>query len=388
MGMARKAMTQIGSRVIIGMSGGVDSSVAALLLQRRGLEVSGLFMKNWEESDSSGLCPAAVDARDAMAVCERIGIDFDAVNFSREYWDRVFAHFLEEYRRGHTPNPDVLCNKEIKFRAFLDYALSNGAEAIATGHYARVRKRRGRFELLKGRDPDKDQSYFLYTLGQEQLSRVLFPVGELHKVEVRRLALAARFPNHAKKDSTGICFIGERRFREFLGTFLRTQPGEIRTLEGRCIGSHEGLMFHTLGQRKGLGIGGRRNGSGGAWYVVDKDPEHNVLYVAQGHDHPRLFSRELRATQLHWIAGEGPDLPLRCAAKTRYRQTDQACTVLPGPNGGEGDRCLVRFDRPQRAMTPGQSVVFYHDETCIGGGVSEAVDAAAMATPEPRYGTA
>ena len=234
--LASKAMTQIGSRVIIGMSGGVDSSVAALLLQRRGLQVSGLFMKNWEEADPSGMCPAAVDARDAMSVCERIGIDFDAVNFSREYWDRVFAHFLEEYRRGHTPNPDVLCNKEIKFRAFLDHALLNGAEAIATGHYARVRNRRGRFELLKGCDPDKDQSYFLYTLGQEQLSRVLFPVGELHKVEVRRLALAAGFSNHAKKDSTGICFIGERRFREFLGTYLPARPGEIRTLGGHCIG--------------------------------------------------------------------------------------------------------------------------------------------------------
>ena len=367
------------------MSGGVDSSVAALLLKRRGLRVSGLFMKNWEEPDPRGVCPAAVDALDAMSVCDRIGIDFDAVNFSREYWDRVFAHFLEEYRRGRTPNPDVLCNKEIKFRAFLDHALSNGAEAIATGHYARVRNCGGRFELLKGRDSDKDQSYFLYTLGQEQLSRVLFPVGELHKVEVRRLALAAGFSNHAKKDSTGICFIGERRFREFLGTYLPARPGEIRTLGGHCIGSHKGLMFHTLGQRKGLGIGGRRNGSGEAWYVVGKDLEHNVLYVAQGQDHPRLFSRELCAAQLHWVAGEGPDLPLRCVAKTRYRQPDQACTVLAYPNGAGGDRCVVRFDRPQRAMTPGQSVVFYRDETCIGGGVIKAVDAAAMATPEPRY---
>ena len=337
---------------------------------------------------ASGGCPAAIDAQDAMSVCDRIGIDFDAVNFSREYWDRVFAHFLEEYRLGRTPNPDVLCNKEIKFRAFLDHALSHGAEAIATGHYARVRGSGGRYELLKGRDPDKDQSYFLYTLGQEQLSRVLFPVGELRKSEVRRLALEAGFSNHAKKDSTGICFIGERRFREFLGTYLPARPGEIRTLEGRCIGSHEGLMFHTLGQRKGLGIGGRRDGSGEAWYVVGKDLERNVLYVAQGHDHPRLFSRELHAVHLHWVAGEQPDLPLRCTAKTRYRQPDQSCIVLPGSDGGGAERCVVRFDSPQRAMTPGQSVVFYRGEACLGGGVIETLGAAAMTATEPRYGIA
>jgi tRNA-specific 2-thiouridylase len=353
--------------VIVGMSGGVDSSVAALLLERQGCAVSGVFMKNWDDFDPSGPCPAEADARDALAACERIGIELDAVSFAERYRERVFAHFLSEYRAGRTPNPDVLCNSEIKFRAFLDHALGQGAEWIATGHYAGVVLRDGRYRLLRGRDADKDQSYFLHGLSQEQLAKARFPLHGLTKPEVRRLAREAGLANHAKKDSTGICFIGERRFRAFLERYLPARPGEIRGVDGRLLGEHRGVAFHTLGQRKGLGIGGRAEGSGEPWYVVAKELASNTLVVAQG-EHPLLYSDALVTGPVHWIA-EGPadGRPFACVAKTRHRQADQACALEPLGAG----RFRVRFERPQRAVTPGQSVVFYRGEECLGGGVIE-----------------
>ena len=304
------------------------------------------------------------------ARCDKLGIELYAVNFSSEYWDTVFSYFLTEYQAGRTPNPDVLCNKEIKFKVFLDYALSKGASMIATGHYARIEERDGRFYLLKGRDEGKDQSYFLYTLGQEQLSRALFPLGELEKSEVRRLAAEFELATKDKKDSTGICFIGERNFREFLSRYLPAQPGEMRTPEGELIGKHQGLMYYTLGQRKGLGIGGRKDADDRPWFVVGKDMKNNVLLVAQGSDHPLLYSRNLEASQLHWTQDEAPKLPLRCSAKTRYRQVDPPCTVT----SIDGDRCKVEFDEPQWAVTPGQSVVFYAGDICLGGGIIDATE--------------
>lgn len=353
-------------QIIIGMSGGVDSSVTALLLQQQGFSVSGLFMKNWEEQDPDGHCPAAVDAEDAIQVCEKIGIPMDAINFASEYWDRVFEYFLEEYKNGRTPNPDILCNKEIKFKAFLDYALAQGADKIATGHYACIAEENGKFKLLKGKDNNKDQSYFLYTLGQEQLSKTLFPLGELLKSEVRELAAQAGFDNHAKKDSTGICFIGEREFKTFLNNYLPAQPGEIQTLDGKVIGQHDGLMFHTIGQRKGLKIGGLRDDSSGEpWYVCGKDLENNVLHVVQGSDHPALFKQALTAVKLHWVSGTVPEFPCHCSAKVRYRQEDQPCTISSIENGN----AIVLFEQPQRAVTPGQSIVFYHQDECLGGGI-------------------
>ncbi len=356
-------------RVIVGMSGGVDSSVAAWLLHEQGWEVEGLFMKNWEEDDEAGYCAAEADLRDARAVCERLGIPLHTVNFSAEYWDRVFEYFLAEYRAGRTPNPDIMCNREIKFRAFLDHALGTlGAERIATGHYARTeRDREGRVRLLRGVDRNKDQSYFLCMLGQHQLSPALFPVGELEKPRVREIARELGLVTHDKKDSTGICFIGERRFRDFLKRFLPAQPGDIVTPEGEVIGRHEGLMYHTLGQRRGLGIGGRAGADEAPWFVVGKDLEHNRLIVAQGHDHPLLMSAALEAGQLNWIAGAPPRAPLRCTARIRYRQADQPCRLEPL---GEG-RCRVVFDTPQRAVTPGQAVVFYDGEACLGGAIIE-----------------
>lgn len=353
--------------IIVGMSGGVDSSVAALLLKSQGYRVEGLFMKNWEEDDDADYCAAAEDLADARAVCERLDIPLHTVNFSAEYWDRVFEHFLAEYRAGRTPNPDILCNKEIKFRAFLDYALELGADAIATGHYARVGRGAEGFRLLKGLDGGKDQSYFLYTLGQAALSRTLFPVGELEKARVRELAAEQGLATHAKKDSTGICFIGERRFKDFLQRYLPARPGEIVTPDGEVLGRHDGLMYYTLGQRQGLGIGGRREGSEAPWYVLAKELESNRLVVGQGHDHPRLFTRHLAASQLHWVAGTAPTLPFECAAKTRYRQPDQPCRITADDAG----RCQVEFVEPQRAVTPGQSVVFYDGEVCLGGGIIE-----------------
>ncbi len=353
-------------QIIVGMSGGVDSSVTALLLHRQGHSVSGVFMKNWEDKDPDGICPAAIDAQDAMQVCDKIGIPMDAVNFASEYWERVFQYFLNEYKSGRTPNPDILCNKEIKFKAFLDYAIQQGADKIATGHYARIAEQDGQFKLLKGKDDNKDQSYFLYTLGQAQLAKTLFPLGELPKSEVRMIAAEAGFENHSKKDSTGICFIGEREFKSFLNTYLPAQPGEIQTLEGKTIGQHDGLMFHTIGQRKGLKIGGlREDNSGEPWYVVDKDLDNNVLLVAQGTNHPALFKQALNAIELHWVSGEAPSSPFHCSAKVRYRQQDQPCTITAIDNG----IATVLFEQPQRAVTPGQSIVFYQQDECLGGGI-------------------
>jgi len=350
---------------MIGMSGGVDSSVAAYLLQRQGYAVQGLFMKNWDEDDDAEHCSAAQDLADAQAVCDRLGLTLHTRNFATEYWDQVFAFCLEEFRAGRTPNPDVLCNREIKFKVFLEQALALGAEKMATGHYARVAQRDGRRQLLKALDLDKDQSYFLYALRQEQLTHALFPLGELTKPAVRALAAEQGFGTHDKKDSTGICFIGERKFKEFLSRYLPAQPGDIVTPEGKTIGRHDGLMYHTLGQRKGLNIGGRRDATEQPWYVAAKNVQQNTLTVVQGDQHPLLFSQTLTAEQLNWIAGEPPALPLRCVAKTRYRQADQACII----EFVNTDTCRVRFDAPQRAVTPGQSVVFYQGDECLGGGI-------------------
>lgn len=354
--------------IIVGMSGGVDSSVTALKLLEDGHRVTGLFMKNWEEDDGTEYCTAMADLADAQQVCDRLGIELKTVNFAAEYWDEVFEVFLSEFKAGRTPNPDILCNKHVKFKAFLDYAIEDlGAEYIATGHYARIDERNGEYFLLKGLDPNKEQSYFLYTLGQKQLSRTLFPIGHLHKPEIRELARKAGFANFKKKDSTGICFIGERKFKEFLQRYLPTQPGDIRTPEGKTIGRHQGLMYYTLGQRQGLGIGGVKDAPDEPWYVLDKDLKNNVLVVGQGHDHPLLLHTALEASRLDWCSGRVPAETMRCRAKTRYRQADQDCTVsLLGP-----DRCRVTFDRAQRAITPGQSVVFYRDEICLGGGIIE-----------------
>ncbi len=352
-------------RVVVGMSGGVDSSVAALLLKRAGWDVVGLFMKNWEDDDDDEYCSTRQDLIDAAAAADVIGVDLEAVNFSAEYKDRVFAEFLREYSAGRTPNPDVLCNAEIKFKAFVDHAMRLGASKIATGHYARVKQTNQSFELLRGVDAGKDQSYFLHRLNQEQLSRAVFPVGELRKSQVRRLALEAGLPNHAKKDSTGICFIGERPFREFLNRYLPKAPGPIKTPEGRVVGEHIGLAFYTIGQRKGIGIGGLANMKGEAWYVAGKRRESNELIVVQGHDHPLLMKRNLKATDPAWIGGDAPEEERALSAKTRYRQADAACTL---------ERVLdseirVGFEAPQWAVTPGQSVVLYEGEVCLGGGI-------------------
>ncbi|MAL96752.1 MAG: tRNA 2-thiouridine(34) synthase MnmA [Haliea sp.] len=355
------------TKVIVGMSGGVDSSVAALLLREQGYQVEGLFMKNWEEDDGTEYCTAKEDYADAQAVADSLGITLHGANFAAEYWDNVFEHFLAEYRAGRTPNPDILCNREIKFRAFLDYALLLGADCIATGHYARRGEADGKATLLRGLDSNKDQSYFLHAVGHQELARTLFPVGELPKPEVREIARRHGLATHSKKDSTGICFIGERRFKDFLQTYLPAQPGEIRSLEGEHLGQHQGLMYHTLGQRQGLGIGGLAGHDEAPWYVVGKDLEHNVLLVGQGNDHPALFSNALETGEFYWIAGEAPSLPLACSAKVRYRQPDQTCRVEALDDG----RCRVTFDSPQRAVTPGQSVVLYAGERCLGGAVIE-----------------
>ncbi|PCO27010.1 tRNA 2-thiouridine(34) synthase MnmA [Morganella morganii] len=356
-------------KVIVGMSGGVDSSVSAYLLQQQGYQVTGLFMKNWEEDDDTEYCSAAADLADAQAVCDKLGIELLTINFAAEYWDNVFEHFLEEYKAGRTPNPDILCNKEIKFKAFLEYAAEDlGADYIATGHYVRRRDINGTTQLLRGLDSNKDQSYFLYTLSHDQVAQSLFPVGELEKPEVRRIAEQLGLITAKKKDSTGICFIGERKFRDFLARYLPAKPGPIMTVDGQEIGQHDGLMYHTLGQRKGLKIGGTREGSDEPWYVVDKDVENNILIVAQGHEHPRLMSAGLIAQQLDWVSREPLTQPMRCVVKIRYRQEDIPCTVTPLGD----DKISVRFDNPVAAVTPGQSAVFYQDEVCLGGGVIEA----------------
>lgn len=348
------------------MSGGVDSSVAALLLKQQGYEVEALFMKNWEEDDTQEYCSASIDLADAQQVCDKLDIPLHSVNFASEYWDHVFEYFLAEYRAGRTPNPDIMCNREIKFKAFLDFALSLGANRIATGHYVQNRNIDGRTELLRGLDNNKDQSYFLHALTSYQLSKALFPVGQLEKPQVRQIAEDNQFDVFNKKDSTGICFIGERKFKDFLEQFIPAQPGEIHTLDGTRIGQHSGLMFYTIGQRQGLGIGGQANASEDPWFVVDKDLGNNILLVAQGHDHPALFHSHCQIQNLHWI-NPVQDPAQVLTAKIRYRQNDQACTITQI----QQDSATVVFDQPQRAITPGQSLVFYQDEVCLGGGIIE-----------------
>ncbi len=379
-------------RVVVGLSGGVDSAVAAWMLKSQGHDVHAIFMKNWEDDDDQGYCSANEDFVDAAAVADVLGIELEFVNFAQNYKDRVFAEFLKEYRAGRTPNPDVLCNAEIKFKAFLDHALRLGAEKIATGHYARVRQVEGRFELLKGVDPSKDQSYFLHRLTQAQLSKTLFPVGEMHKNELRSLALSLGLPNAKKKDSTGICFIGERPFRAFLNQYIAHQPGPIKDLEGRVLGQHVGLSFYTLGQRQGLGIGGIQKPRGAPnktsnhrgdesqeghhepWFVAGKDLVRNTLVAVQGHDHPALLSRQLVAKDLSWVSGERPDF-MRLSehkaltAKTRYRQQDANCFANEETTSTALDTLSLSFECDQWAVTPGQSVVLYHNEVCLGGGV-------------------
>lgn len=353
------------THVIVGMSGGVDSSVSAYLLKEQGYQVEGLFMKNWEEDDTDEYCSAAEDLADAQAVCDKLGIKLRTVNFAAEYWDRVFEYFLEEYKAGRTPNPDIMCNKEIKFKAFLDYAQLLGADYIATGHYVRRGQAHGKATLLRGLDRNKDQSYFLYAVSHEKIAKTLFPVGEIEKPEVRKIAEEQGLVTAKKKDSTGICFIGERKFTDFLQQYLPAQPGNIETPEGEVVGKHNGLMYHTLGQRKGLGIGGRQDASEDPWFTLDKDLERNVLIVGQGHEHPLLMSHGLVADKLDWVADKAPSDEFRCTAKTRYRQEDVPCLV----KRLNDTEWLVEFDDKQRAVTPGQSVVFYQDEVCLGGGI-------------------
>lgn len=349
-------------RIVVGMSGGVDSSVAAYLLKQQGHEVIGVFMKNWEETGEDGVCTATEDYEDVARVCEVLDIPYYTVNFAKEYYDRVFSYFLEEYKQGRTPNPDVLCNNEIKFAAFLDYALGVvGADFLATGHYVQKDRVEDRFRLLRGADSGKDQSYFLCQLNQQQLEKAVFPIGGLVKKDVRRIANEAGLVTAEKKDSTGICFIGERNFSQFLSQYLPAQPGEIRDLEGKVKGQHQGLMYYTLGQRKGLGIGGQ--GTGEPWFVVDKDLVENVLYVVQGDGHKALYAKSLEATDMHWVAGEAPSAEFSCTAKFRYRQPDQDVRVFVE----DGGKLHVEFMENQRAVTPGQFVALYDGEACLGG---------------------
>ncbi|TVS16835.1 MAG: tRNA 2-thiouridine(34) synthase MnmA [Gammaproteobacteria bacterium] len=356
--------TPASTRVIVGMSGGVDSSVAALLLRDAGYRVEGLFMKNWEEDDGTEYCTARADLADAERVCAGLGIPLHTANFAPEYWDNVFETFLAEHRAGRTPNPDVLCNREIKFKVFLEYAELLGADRIATGHYVRIRHRGDRVELLRGLDANKDQSYFLHAVPGTELGKAMFPVGELRKVEVRDIASRAGFHNHAKKDSTGICFIGERRFSDFLARYIHSSPGPIVSVEGVTLGEHHGLAYYTQGQRQGLGIGGIRGADEAPWYVADKDLSRNALIVAQGADHPALHHQWLVCDDPSWVAA-APELPWRGSARIRYRQADQACTLSRRADGA----LLVTFDLPQRAITPGQSVCFYAGDVCLGGAV-------------------
>ena len=354
------------AKILAGMSGGVDSSVSALLLQQQGYQVEGLFMKNWDEDDGSEYCTAREDLADAQQVAGRLGIPLHCANFAAEYWDNVFEHFLREYRAGRTPNPDVLCNREIKFKVFLEYALALGADYIATGHYVRGGHGQVGGALLKGLDRNKEQSYFLHSVSCKELEKCLFPVGELEKTEVRELARRQRLPTHDKKDSTGICFIGERRFKDFLQQYLPAQPGPIRSLDGALLGQHQGLMYHTIGQRQGLGIGGMAGRAEAPWYVAGKNLQDNELIVVQGNQHAALYKSTLLTTDIHWVSGSEPELPLLCAAKIRYRQPDQTCTLHR-----DGQAYRVDFEAPQRAIAPGQSVVLYQGEVCLGGGVIE-----------------
>ncbi|UWE03103.1 tRNA 2-thiouridine(34) synthase MnmA [Laceyella sacchari] len=351
-------------RVVVGMSGGVDSSVTAWLLKEQGYEVIGLFMKNWDDTDEFGHCTATEDFEDVRRVCAQIGIPYYSVNFEKEYEQKVFQYFLDEYKKGRTPNPDIMCNREIKFGEFLNKAKQLGADFIATGHYAQIIEKNGEKYLARGADPNKDQTYFLYAVNKPQLLQAMFPIGHMQKQEVREIAQKVGLATAKKKDSTGICFIGERNFREFLSHYLPAQPGEILTLDGEVKGRHDGLMYYTLGQRQGLGIGG--SGTGEPWFVVKKDIEKNILYVAQGHDHEALYSGGLIATDINWLGqGDTPNEPFTCTAKFRYRQKDQPVRVLPQPDG----TFRVEFVERQRAVTPGQSVVFYDEEICLGGGI-------------------
>lgn len=372
--MASANSNNASKKVIVGMSGGVDSSVAAHLLIKQGYVVEGLFMKNWEEDDNDEYCAAADDLADAQAVANKLGIELHTINFAAEYWDNVFEYFLAEYKAGRTPNPDIMCNKEIKFKAFLEFAAEDlGADFIATGHYVQRELRDGRWKMIRGLDSNKDQSYFLYTLSEEHLSKTLFPVGDIEKPKVREIALQQNLVTHDKKDSTGICFIGERKFKDFLSRYLPAQPGKIETYEGQIIGEHEGLMYHTLGQRKGLHIGGMKEYGDAPWYVVGKDIPRNVLIVGQGSDHPALYSNGLTANQLHWVDRQGPEIKsngnFRCTVKTRYRQQDISCSL--SYDDDDQERVRVIFDQPQKAVTPGQSAVFYLNDECLGGGIIE-----------------
>ncbi|PIQ03531.1 MAG: tRNA 2-thiouridine(34) synthase MnmA [Piscirickettsiaceae bacterium CG_4_9_14_3_um_filter_43_564] len=354
------------TKIIVGLSGGVDSSVTALLLKQQGYQVEGLFMKNWEGDDTEDYCPAAEDLQDVFSICETLDIPLHIENFSGEYWENVFKHFLAEYQSGRTPNPDILCNKKVKFKAFLQHALQLGADFIATGHYARIsRDQHGHCYLLKGLDNNKDQSYFLYTLQQHQLAKSLFPLGALEKPVVRQMAEEAGLITHNKKDSTGICFIGERKFTDFLQQFLPAQPGDIVNTDGQVIGQHQGLMYHTLGQRKGLGIGGGHGDSGLPWFAADKNLAKNQLIAVQGSDHPLLNHRYLCADCCDWVSGHCPPLHTLLKAKVRYRQPEQPCQIIENQQG----QILVEFDYPQTAITPGQSVVFYDGDICLGGAV-------------------
>lgn len=355
------------TKIIVGMSGGVDSSVAAHLLRKQGHHVEGLFMKNWEEDDDEEYCSASVDLADAQKICDQIGMPLHTVNFSSEYWDRVFEYFLTEYKAGRTPNPDIICNKEIKFRAFLDHALNLDADFIATGHYANCTITETEASLCKGLDSNKDQSYFLHTLDQQQLSKSLFPIGKLEKSEVRNIAKQNNFDTFNKKDSTGICFIGERKFRDFLQNYIPAQHGEIKTLEDEVIGKHEGVMFYTIGQRQGLGIGGQQKHSEEPWYVTGKDVDANCLYVVQGRDHESLFHSSLVTQDFHWISGHPPASLDNLSAKTRYRQDDQACSIKASTDKSYE----ITFRQPQWAITPGQSVVLYQEDKCLGGAIIE-----------------
>ena len=352
------------TKVIVGMSGGVDSSVSALRLKQQGFEVEGLFMKNWDEDDGTEYCTAKRDLADAEQVCKKIGIKLHTANFAAEYWDNVFEHFLKEYRAGRTPNPDILCNREIKFKVFLEYAELLGAELIATGHYANLKQVEDKIKLCKGIDNNKDQSYFLHAVGEKAFSKTLFPIGDIEKPLVREIAEQNKLITHNKKDSTGICFIGERRFKDFLEQYLPDQPGTIESDRGVVLGQHEGLMYYTIGQRQGIGIGGVSGKTEEPWFVAKKDLQRNVLVVVQGKNHPLLFCPALSASQIHWINGEAPAKSFTCSAKTRYRQTDQPCQVKISD-----DMLLVEFEQPQRAITPGQSVVFYQDDVCLGGAI-------------------
>ena len=353
-------------KIVVGLSGGVDSSVAALLLHEQGYDVECIFMKNWKDDDGE-ICSSAEDYNDALQVCEILGLPLHSVNFSHEYWDKVFAYFLEEYKAGRTPNPDVLCNREIKFKAFLDYALQLGVSKIATGHYANVEETSSGFQLSKGTDRNKDQSYFLYMLSNKPLSKSIFPIGKIQKQEVRQLAKKAGFPTAEKKDSTGICFVGERNFRQFLERYLPEQPGDIISNEGEKVGTHNGLMYYTIGQRKGLGIGGGHGKSNSPWYVIEKIMDKNILRVCQGNNHPLLYSNIIPASQLHWISGAAPDEGKQLAAKIRYRQKDKTCKIEPVNDNS----AVIYFDEPVFAAAPGQSVVLYDGEVCLGGGIIE-----------------